>query len=44
MAAIEKTMVTSEGHAAYEKIQEALDAYFKVEAEIIELGSTIDPD
>ena len=44
LAAIEKTMVTSEGHAAYEKIQEALDAYFKVEAEIIELGSTIDPD
>ena len=44
LAAIEKTMVTPEGYAAYKQIQEALEAYFKVEAEIIELGSTIDSD
>ena len=44
LAAIEKTTVTPEGHAAYKKIQEALEAYFKIETEIIELGSTIDAD
>lgn len=38
-----KTMVTPEGHAAYSQIQEALEAYFEVEAEIIELGSSTDP-
>lgn len=42
LAAIEKTMVTPEGHASYKKIQEALEAYFEVEAEIIELGSSTD--
>ena len=36
------TMVTPEGHASYKKIQEALEAYFEVEAEIIELGSSTD--
>ena len=44
LADIEKTMVTPEGHAAYKKIQEALEAYFKVEAEIIELGSSTDQE
>ena len=43
LAAIEKTMVTEEGHASYKKIQEALEVYFNVEAEIIELGSDTDP-
>ncbi|MBQ4058083.1 MAG: methyl-accepting chemotaxis protein [Lachnospiraceae bacterium] len=42
LAAIEKTIVTSEGHASYKKIQEALEAYFIIEDEIIELGSTTD--
>ena len=36
------TMVTPEGHASYKKIQEALDAYFEIEAEIISLGSSTD--
>ena len=37
------TMVTPEGHAAYAKIKEALENYFVIEGEIIELGSTADP-
>ena len=37
------TMVTPEGHAAYAKIKEALENYFAIETEIIELGSTADP-
>ena len=44
LAAIEKTMVTEEGHAAYAKISEALEKYFAVETEIIELGSSGNPD
>ena len=36
-------MVTPEGHAAYAKIQAALEEYFKVEAEVIALGSSTDP-
>ena len=41
---IKSTMVTDEGHAAYAKIQEALDAYFKKEAEVIDLGATTDQE
>ena len=44
LAAIEKTMVTEEGHAAYAQISEALEKYFAVETEIIELGSSGDPE
>ena len=44
LAAINKTMVTPEGHAAYREIKSALEAYFEVEAEVIELGATNDPD
>jgi len=43
LSVIEKTMVTEEGHAAYAQISEALEAYFAIEAEIIELGSSGDP-
>lgn len=43
LATIEKTMVTPEGKAAYKEIKMALEAYFAVEAEIIELGSSSDP-
>ena len=43
LSAIEKTTVTEEGHAAYAQISEALEAYFAIEAEIIELGSSGDP-
>ncbi|MBQ7066311.1 MAG: MCP four helix bundle domain-containing protein [Lachnospiraceae bacterium] len=44
LADIEKTMVTAEGHAAYAEIKEALENYFKVEAEVIEIGATTDQD
>ena len=40
LAEIKKTMVTPEGHASYKKIADALDAYFKVEAEVIKMGAT----
>ena len=43
LSAIKKTMVTEEGHAAYAQISEALETYFAIEAEIIELGSSGDP-
>jgi hypothetical protein len=36
LAAIEETMVTTEGRAAYEAIEVALEAYFEKEAEVIE--------
>ena len=35
LAAIEKTMVTPEGKAAYNEIEKALEAYFEKEAEVI---------
>lgn len=44
LADIEKTMVTPEGHAAYAKIQTALEDYFAIEAEVIEMGATTDQD
>ena len=40
LAAIEETMVTPEGRAAYEEIEKALDAYFEMEAEVIKIGAT----
>lgn len=40
LADIEKTMVTPEGQAAYNAVKEALEEYFKVEAEVIKLGAT----
>lgn len=43
LADIKKSMVTPEGHAAYAKIETALEEYFKVESEIIELAATRDP-
>ena len=44
LAALEATMVTKEGRAAYEKIEVALEAYFKKEAEVIALGATTDQE
>ena len=44
LAEIEKTMVTPEGKAAYAEIQSALEAYFAAEAEVIELGTSSDPE
>ncbi|MBR2045761.1 MAG: MCP four helix bundle domain-containing protein [Agathobacter sp.] len=44
LAAIKETMVTSEGKAAYAKIEAALEAYFEKEAEVIRLGATTDQE
>ena len=44
LAEIEETMVTPEGKAAYAKIEAALEAYFAKEAEVIEIGATIDQE
>lgn len=43
LEAFGSTMVTPEGHAAYAEIKEALEVYFEVEAEVIELGKSTDP-
>ncbi len=44
LEAIEETIVTDEGRKAYARIEEALDAYFEKEAEVIELGATEDQE
>ena len=44
LAAIEKTMVTPEGHAAYAEIKAALEDYFEIEAEVIQIGATTDQE
>lgn len=44
LADIEKTMVTPEGKAAYAAIEEALEAYFVKEAEVIQIGATTDQE
>ncbi len=44
LEAINSTMVTDEGHAAYAKIEKALKAYFEKEAEVIALGATTDQE
>ena len=44
LEAIEKTMVTKEGKDAYAKIEEALEAYFEKEKEVIALGATTDQE
>ncbi len=44
LTAIYETMITEEGRAAYAKIEDALDAYFAKESEIIALGATTDQD
>ena len=44
LAAIEETMVTNDGRAAYAKIENALEAYFEKEAEVIALGATTDQE
>ena len=41
LAAIKETMVTPEGKAAFAEIETALEAYFKVEAEVIETGLSV---
>ena len=42
--ALHEHIVTDEGEAAYKKIEKALDAYFKKEAEVINLGATTDQE
>ncbi len=43
MDTINKSIVTSEGRASFEKMQTALDAYLKKDAEVVELGKSTDP-
>ena len=42
LAAVEETVITKDGKAAYAKIEEALEAYFAKEAEVIALGANTD--
>ena len=44
LAAIKETMVTNDSRLAYEKIEKALEAYLKKEAEVIALGATTDQE
>ena len=44
LADIEKTMVTPDGKAAYAEIEKALEDYFKIESEVIEMGATTDQE
>lgn len=42
LALIKPTMVTPEGHAAMERIEETLESYFTVEAKVIQMGTEND--
>ncbi|MBQ7944015.1 MAG: methyl-accepting chemotaxis protein [Lachnospiraceae bacterium] len=44
MALIEPTMVTAEGKASFAAIQDALAAYYEVEAQVLEIGATTDQE
>lgn len=44
MAEIEKSIVTKEGEASFKKMRDALDAYCVKDAEVLEIGNTIDPE
>ena len=44
LADIEKTIVTNDGRAAYDKIVVALEAYFAKEAQVISIGATTDQE
>ena len=44
LAEIDKTTETSEGRTVYNAIQQKLEEYFAIEAEIIKLGATTDQD
>jgi len=41
-AEVENTIVSSDGRATYDKIKTELDEYWKLDAEVMELGSTTD--
>ena len=41
-AEVEKTIVSAEGRTTYDAIQEELEAYWKLDTEIMELGATTD--
>lgn len=44
MQDIHKYMVTPEGEAAYSKAQAALEAYLEMDAQVVELGKSTDPE
>lgn len=43
MEEIQKSLVTKEGKAAFDKMTAALEAYFEKDAEVVELGRSTDP-
>ncbi len=43
MEGIQKSLVTKEGKAAFDKMTVALEAYFEKDAEVVELGRSTDP-
>lgn len=43
MSEIEKTIVTPEGEASFQKMRSTLDAYIAKDKEIVEIGKTTDP-
>ncbi|MBD5524431.1 MAG: methyl-accepting chemotaxis protein [Lachnospiraceae bacterium] len=44
MVEIQNTLVTSEGKAAFQKMSNALAAYYEVDSKVIEVGGTTDPE
>jgi len=44
MKNISKTIVTPEGEKAFKKMESALEAYFKKDTEVLELGKSTDPE
>ena len=44
MVEIQKSIVTSDGEAAFQKMASALEAYYVKDAEVVEIGNTTDPE
>ena len=44
MIEIQNTLVTSEGKAAFQKMSNALAAYYEIDSKVIEVGGTTDPE
>lgn len=44
MQKVHESMVTSDGEAAFAKVEAALDAYFEMDAQVLELGNSTDPE
>lgn len=44
MGEVQKSIVTSEGKASFQKMASALEAYYVKDAEVVEMGKTTDPE